>query len=498
MIPSAAVGAFLTSLLSVKVIQGREDWGVTYSPTSICAVKGSTVKISSSFRYPSFPKIKVERRLWFTKMNGDYYVELASDPQYSGRVSESFQGKSSTVTLRDVKKSDSAQFKFRFTTNKKDGCYTGKPGVTLTVTELQVQLVDKSSDQIKLMCRNSCLQPDSLSYLWFKNGKRINTQTSYEALFSPGESYSCALKGHEGFRSPLVYGPKPPSVSVSPSGEIVEGSSVTLTCSSDANPAANYTWYKENLEVLQGPTGIYQFISVSSEDTGFYYCQADNHYGRVHSSPLLIDVQYGPRPPSVSVSPSGEIVEGSSVTLTCSSDANPAANYIWYKENEESPKASGQNFTITDLRAEHSGNYYCDAQNKRGHKNSTSHKLTVVSESAKLAVGLITAAALAVIFLSAFVIRSWSRRNESSKQTREQQGREEQVSGKMDSDAELRPPEDEGGLYYTSVTFSKKQEDPLYSNIRSAQMDRSKTEEGEEDHVEYSVIKFKHAGASPQ
>ncbi|KAM3625781.1 uncharacterized protein V6R79_017524 [Siganus canaliculatus] len=346
------------------------------------------------------------------------------------------------------------------------------------------------------MCRNSCLQPDSLSYLWFKNGKRINTQTSYEALFSPGESYSCALKGHEGFRSPLVYGPKPPSVSVSPSGEIVEGSSVTLTCSSDANPAANYTWYKENLEVLQGPTGIYQFISVSSEDTGFYYCQADNHYGRVHSSPLLIDVQYGPRPPSVSVSPSGEIVEGSSVTLTCSSDANPAANYIWYKENEESPKASGQNFTITDLRAEHSGNYYCDAQNKRGHKNSTSHKLTVVSESAKLAVGLITAAALAVIFLSAFVIRSWSRRNESSKQTREQQGREEQ--GKMDSDAELRPPEDEGGLYYTSVTFSKKQEDPLYSNIRSAQMDRSKTEEGEEDHVEYSVIKFKHAGASPQ
>ncbi len=43
---------------------------------------------------------------------------------------------------------------------------------------------------------------------------------------------------------------------------------------------------------------------------------------------------------SVSVSPSGEIVEGSSVTLSCSSDANPAANYTWYKENEDSPKAS--------------------------------------------------------------------------------------------------------------------------------------------------------------
>ncbi len=74
---------------------------------------------------------------------------------------------------------------------------------------------------------------------------------------------------------------------------------------------------------------------------------------------------------SVSVSPSGEIVEGSSVNLTCSSDANPAANYTWYKENEDSPKASGQIFIISDFRAEHSGNYYCEAQNKRGRHNTT-------------------------------------------------------------------------------------------------------------------------------
>ena len=38
---------------------------------------------------------------------------------------------------------------------------------------------------------------------------------------------------------------KPPPVSVSLSAEIVESSSVTLTCSSDANPAAS-TWYKSN------------------------------------------------------------------------------------------------------------------------------------------------------------------------------------------------------------------------------------------------------------
>uniref|UniRef100_A0A3Q1I9A9 Ig-like domain-containing protein n=1 Tax=Anabas testudineus TaxID=64144 RepID=A0A3Q1I9A9_ANATE len=72
-----------------------------------------------------------------------------------------------------------------------------------------------------------------------------------------------------------------------------------------------------------------------------------------------------------------EIVEGSSVTLTCSSDANPAANYTWYKENEESPKASGQIFTITDIRAEHSGNYYCVVQDTTSHYNSTLHLIVV-------------------------------------------------------------------------------------------------------------------------
>ncbi|XP_068569082.1 B-cell receptor CD22-like [Cebidichthys violaceus] len=85
-----------------------------------------------------------------------------------------------------------------------------------------------------------------------------------------------------------------------------------------------------------------------------------------------------PKLPSVSVSSSAEIVEGSSVTLTCSSDANPAANYTWYKEDEDSPKASGQIFIITDFRAEHSGSYYCEAQNNRGCSNSTLH-LTVVA-----------------------------------------------------------------------------------------------------------------------
>lgn len=82
--------------------------------------------------------------------------------------------------------------------------------------------------------------------------------------------------------------PKRPSVSVSPSAAIVEGSSVKLTCSSDANPAATYTWYNTSQKVFQGR--MYRFTSISSEDRGFYYCKSENQHGQINSS-QFIDVQ---------------------------------------------------------------------------------------------------------------------------------------------------------------------------------------------------------------
>ncbi|XP_067355794.1 B-cell receptor CD22-like [Channa argus] len=111
---------------------------------------------------------------------------------------------------------------------------------------------------------------------------------------------------------------------------------------------------------------------------------------------------YPPQLPSVSVSPSAEIVEGSSVTLTCSSDANPAANYTWYKENEDSPKASGQIFTITDFRPEHSGNYSCEAQNTRGRQLNIFH-LTAVPANIRLT--LLVSLLIPLFVLSLFT--SW-------------------------------------------------------------------------------------------
>ncbi|XP_041640771.1 B-cell receptor CD22-like [Cheilinus undulatus] len=318
-------------------------------------------------------------------VSGTEQEDLSKDPQYAGRaqISDSRSGQSS-LRISELRESDSAQYHFKFKT-KYIEWGNSFAGTTLTVTALQVKVISVTVHQdyteAELRCHSSCSPAGGISFAWLKNGQKILSaeNSSHRDRLYPGDFMSCASKGLENYASPSVYALKTPSVWVSPLDEITEGSSVTLTCSSDANPAANYTWYRKN-QTLSSEGAQLVFSSIQSSDSAEYQCAAENQLGRRESKPVFIHVQYAPEPPSVSVSPSAEIVEGSSVTLTCSSDANPAANYTWHKENEDSPLASGQIFTICNVSAEHSGNYSCEAKNTRGRHNST-FTLTVVSES---------------------------------------------------------------------------------------------------------------------
>ncbi|KAI3353499.1 hypothetical protein L3Q82_020019, partial [Scortum barcoo] len=198
-----------------------------------------------------------------------------------------------TLRIRDVRESDSAEYKFMFITNQPGGRFTGSPGVTLSVTELQVQVGRLLITQLELKCHSSCDVFDHPSYVWYNNGKKIRGEPPYyRGSVNVNDAYSCAVKGREGYHSPPVYPPKLPSVSVSPSAEIVEGSSVTLTCSSDANPAANYTWYKNNQRLLSLSSTQIIFSSIQSSDSGEYYCTAENKLGMRISGKISIDVKF--------------------------------------------------------------------------------------------------------------------------------------------------------------------------------------------------------------
>ncbi|KAK9540857.1 hypothetical protein VZT92_003279 [Zoarces viviparus] len=416
---TAAASGFLVLLLTLPVVQGQIPVG-TYSSTDICASRGSTVNMSCTFSHES--SLTIKKTCWYPEGRFDRNC----DSGFIDRATYFCDDKNKcTLRIEDLKDSDAKTYTFRIVGEGRGNTWSFPPGVKLTVTALQMHVtrvkVNVSHTEAELSCTSTCTRP---SYVWFKNGLKVPEEeaASYTGHLEPGDGISCALKGHEDHRVPSLYAPKFPSVSVSPSGEVMEDSSVTLTCSSDANIVAHYTWYKRNETEPLSKEPQLVFNSIQSSDSGQYYCTAENQLG-TRETQICIDVKYGPKRPSMSVSLSAEIVEGSSLTLTCSSDANPAANYTWYKEDEDSPKASGQIFIITDVRAEHSGSYYCEAQNNRGRSNSTltTLTLTVVSVLDKTAMIIrITRLTLVVVIpISLLLFCLWMRKKKAQSSTTE-------------------------------------------------------------------------------
>ncbi|CAL8375085.1 unnamed protein product [Gadus morhua 'NCC'] len=190
----------------------------------------------------------------------------------------------------------------------------------------------------------------------------------------------------------------------------MEGSSVNLTCSSDANAAADYTWFKDNQPLLwepsqpssseANPVAKYtwsevptdhslghsvqgqqlSFHPIQSSDSGQYLCTAKNDLGTETSYPFSIDVKYGPKHTFVIPSPPGEIMEGGSVTLSCSSDANPAANYTWFKDNQPLPWEPRRPYTLDPVSSKDRGTYRCHAENQYGYLGSNSVFIDVLSQ----------------------------------------------------------------------------------------------------------------------
>ncbi|XP_064801567.1 B-cell receptor CD22-like isoform X3 [Oncorhynchus masou masou] len=169
----------------------------------------------------------------------------------------------------------------------------------------------------------------------------------------------------------VLYSPKNTSVSVSPSGSVVEGSSVT--CSSNANPAVwRYNWYRVIGEQVS-TVGASRMLTVQvPADDSSFYCEAINDHGTKNSSAIQLDGMSPLKNTSVSVSPSGSVVGGSSLTLTCSSNANPPVKtYTWYRVNESKmvPMESRSPFLVLQDISE-SGLFCCEAQNSYGKDRS--------------------------------------------------------------------------------------------------------------------------------
>ncbi|CAL8240550.1 unnamed protein product [Gadus morhua 'NCC'] len=590
-------------------LQGYPYWAVTYPSSNICELRGSTVEILCNYKYPS--SYTVEKKLWFTTKHNEP-VDLRDDTDYTGRVEYSCGEHSCvrnsctgtcTLIIKVLRQSDSAEYKFRITTNYR-GAYSGDPGVKLSVTDIQTEVVIRPSSytRVQLKCHSMC-HSTGLTYTWYINGIRQQVKNGSIWFYINSEyRSSCAVEGSKHLTSPSVYTPKTPSVGwtppgvieegssvnltctseanpvakyswskvttghppghtvqgqqlsfhpiqssdsgqylctaknvlgtktsspfsidvkygpkhtfviPSPPGEIMEGGSVTLSCSSDANPAANYTWFRDNQPLPWEPRRPYTLDPVSSKDRGTYRCQAENQYGYVGSNSVFIDVLYAPKTPSVSVRPLGEIKEGGSVTLSCSSDANPAANYTWFREHGGSVEELGENYTISNITTELGGNYYCEARNAVGLQNSTLMFLNVTAtppsppSSMSTTVAARTVAVLLATML--LVIFLLMRRKRASRKARGQGGRPDTreesppcpvyynvsaLTNRSASAAQREPIEEQDDPHYASIHISRSKNQEVPRGFAGALVESDQTEQ-----VLYSAINLKRPKAVPE
>ncbi|XP_036413125.1 B-cell receptor CD22-like [Colossoma macropomum] len=256
-----------------------------YNQQEICALKGSTVFMNGTYTHPE--GLTVTETFWTIDL--DNIPDLSKDPDYSGRVEcLTDQQKHFSLKLSDVMKKDEHQYYFRIRTNVDKERWLGKPGVQLRVTELHVQSPSEVTEgqTADLTCKTTCRLTDP-TFIWYKNGHPLTTKTiknnqlHLQTVSSEDAgSYSCAVRGYQHLHSTahnlrVRYPPKNVSVSISSSGDALVGFSVTLTCSSDANPPVkNYTWFKERETSAVGSGHSY-----SPLQSGSYCCEAQNQHG---------------------------------------------------------------------------------------------------------------------------------------------------------------------------------------------------------------------------
>ncbi|XDV16240.1 hypothetical protein PO909_016040 [Leuciscus waleckii] len=342
-----------------------------------------------TYKYPTGHQIM---KVFWTKgpiQKGVKLQDLSNDPEYSQRLQYlGDKQQNCNIRLSHVTLKDSHMYYFRIITDKPGGKYTGDPGVTLTVTDLQVESPERvtEGDSVNLRCKSSCALTDRATFIWYRNSQplterrdRNNELLLQSVRREDSGRYSCAVDGHTHI-SPdvqlnVMYPPRNISVLISGSGVIMEGDSVTLNCISDSNPPAlNFSWFKGG--TIVGSGRIFNISKISSGDSGEYKCKSINEHGEKYSDAVTLNVMHPPRNVSVLINGSGVIVEGDSVTMNCISDSNPPAEISWFKGG--TIVGSGRIYSISKISSDDSGEYKCKSINEHGEKYSDNVTLNVM------------------------------------------------------------------------------------------------------------------------
>ncbi|XP_041433270.1 sialoadhesin [Xenopus laevis] len=242
----------------------------------------------------------------------------------------------------------------------------------------------------------------------------------YEVALEDQGDYTCRATNSLGASQTSVHFSLQAKVVVTPSAELWEGGSATLTCQIASSAAQNssFTWYKNNQWLKDGAEASLVLMKVSKADVGLYHCLAKYGSQESISSPVAVTVLYAPKNLQVtsflepqrkdqgiilckvySVLPSVITLHREGTLLASTTPVQPDQGHkFWSFSSHNYLKLE-----IRDVTSEDSGRYVCTANNTIG---SATTSVSFTTNDKEVLVYKVTAGAtlLCVVILVATII----------------------------------------------------------------------------------------------
>ncbi|KAF1388278.1 hypothetical protein PFLUV_G00088530 [Perca fluviatilis] len=414
---------WLVCLALIKNVSCDQPNPFTLQDSLLTATEGSCIEIKCKVTLPN--NVQVKDAYWFWIKNPTWHDQVLSGTviystneatrpvssdfadrvKYTGSPSLNRNNPSGSppdlcsILICNLNKTDSGNYSFRFV-EKKTNKWITKPETKLTVTEnpcpitFEKPAAVKGPGMITLTCStsSSCtstLQIGGLTQLSPTPQQRNNAKTKSTTVNltvdwnDNGKEFSCKAQDNEdkylikNISVTVEYVPKNTLAEIS-SQNIVEGQSVTLTCSAKGSPAPTFTWFKDKQEAVVETGAVWVITSIMESQNGEYHCKATNKHGTTPSSPVSIKVQYRPE---VEVASSASVLqEWEKMTLTCNVKRSnpPPSTYSWFKDGNAVHQEQTRQYVVEGIQPENGGSYTCSATNTVG--TGTSESLTITVE----------------------------------------------------------------------------------------------------------------------